>query len=142
MLRDRVVRVLAPVLVTGVAACGGGAGDGSGPAAVTREYLRAFAQGDGATACRLMTPQQRRITAVADGMDVTRTCERSVADVSRRMSREARDLLAVAALAEEGSGAPGSAWVRVKGGPWRGELVTVVKVDDHWLIASQVAPEH
>lgn len=133
--------MLAPVLVAGLAACGGGSADGSGPAEVTREYLRAFAQGDGATACRLMTPQQRRITAIADQMDLTRTCEESVAKVSRLMSREARELLAVSALAVEGSGAQGSEWVRVRGGPWMGELVTVVKVDGGWRIASQVAPQ-
>jgi hypothetical protein len=59
------------------------------------------------------------------------------------LGEEGRNLLRKAQLSDEGSGARGSAWVRIRGDertPLRSELVGLREVDDKWQLDYQIAP--
>jgi hypothetical protein len=89
----------------------------------------------------LMTGDFRRVTVESSALG-SGTCADSMERFPRLLGEEDPNLLRDAHLSYEGSGGPGSAWVRIRGDertPLRSEPVALHEADDKWERDSQIA---
>jgi len=123
--------VVAIAFAAVLAGCGGGTDTEKAGNAV-ESYLAAIAQGEGTTACDLLSPTaQREAVTAARGAGVTATtCEQAVKAMSARLETRDRSLLRLATISDvtiDGD----TAEARVEGG----DAVTLEKSGDAWKIS-------
>jgi hypothetical protein len=139
MIRSPLLSRVSAFVAAGVlAGCAGNVSDADVVAArnVVREYARAYAQGNAARACALMTSSLRQVYVETREVD---TCEKAFTEIRRIDLGDSKGVTVVAVDVDRSRPMPSGAingsamWGLPRGGS-TGTEVDAIKVQGHWRI--------